>query len=97
MIQLKTTFTKNGFDFQQVKRDGEYAIYKKTGTGKPCRGICFEVIRIQSHTGRIFPNGQIAPPSEFYPSSESWGIDGFTCQTIERAEAILAELIRRKM
>ncbi len=93
MIPLSAHFSKNGFTFEQIRRSGNCAVYWKH---KPSGARTFEVIRIQSHNGHTFPNGTVAPPSEFYPSSEELGTYGFTCATIEMAEAKLAHLIGGK-
>ena len=72
---LEKEFISLGFTFKQVVRDGNYAVYTKT---KPShRELSYEVIRIRSHNGYTIA-GNYCPPSEMYPSSEKWGLDGFS-------------------
>ena len=85
MIELPHQITKSGFKLTQVWREKDVAIYQQQSI-RP--GDCppyFEVVRVQSHNGITFPNGKTAPPSEYMPSSESWGRDAFTCATLPRA------------
>lgn len=93
MILLKTNFSKNSFDHKQIKRIGNIALYErqKTGTRKPH----YEVIRIRNHNGFVIPGtNEKAPPAEYYPSAEKWGVDGFTHNDLNSAEIKFAEWIK---
>ena len=74
---LPTRFRRGGFDYRQIARDGEVAIYEQSRGGCANPSVCFEVIRIRRRAG--FQIGtRFVEPAEVYPSSESWGVDGFT-------------------
>jgi len=88
MKTLAKTFTKNGFEFEQLDRRGGLAIYRKHKKNK-C--ISYEVIRIQRHDAYELGGNQIEA-GECYPSSESWGSKGFTFTGYKEALAKLAEL-----
>lgn len=88
-ITLPLEFSSCGFDFQQVERDGDLAIYQKTRKSGKWTG--FEVVRIRSHDGYTIA-GNYCPPAEMYPSNEKWGVDGFSCSTIADARKRLANL-----
>ena len=77
MKTLPKTFSKNGFDFEQIDRRGDLAIFRKHKKNK-C--VSYEAIRIQSHDGYEIAGKQIEA-GECYPSSESWGTNGFTVPT----------------
>lgn len=76
---LPQTFYKKGFDFEQVKRNQNFAIYKRT---KSPQNWSYEVIKILRGNGFSIKdkNGKEVKfePSESFPSSEQWGTYGFT-------------------
>lgn len=78
---LATSFDKNQFHFEQLKRENNVAIYKKSKENMSS----FEVIIIQKHNGIKYPNGSEVGPAEFYPSSASWGSWGFTYSDFNNA------------
>lgn len=82
MKVLEKNFTYKGFEHSQVLREGNIAIYKQ----KLQEGVTerFEVVTIDSHNGYEIA-GQKFPPSEMYPSSNQWGVKGFTLLTYEDA------------
>jgi len=83
MRKLPKTFKQKGFTLTQIKRDGNKAIFKKTKTGHALAS--YEVIVVSSHNGYEL-GGQKIESAETYPSSSLWGIKGFTCTSLERAE-----------
>ena len=88
---LRTEFRRNGFDYRQIAREGDVAIYSQAWTGCANPSVCYEVIRIRRHDGlNIF--GKYYPPTELYPSSESWGNLGWTFCDKDAAFAKLREL-----
>lgn len=90
MKTLPLTFRADRFNFTQLTRSGDLAIYRKE---KPATNyVGFEVIRIQRHNGFEI-KGRKVEPTEFYPGNEKWGVDGFTCMTEARAQEKLAELL----
>lgn len=81
---IKTEFRSRGFDYKQIKREGDIAVYSQTRitTGKQN----FEVILVARHKGfRVA--GQEFPPAETYPTANQWGARGWTQTNLEAAEA----------
>ena len=75
MKTLPDIFSAKGFTHRLRKREGDIAIYERFKTD-PSKAH-FEVVRIQSHNGRVIA-GKELPASEFYPSTSQWGTHGFT-------------------
>jgi hypothetical protein len=73
---LPTRFRKQGFDYRQIVRDDQAAIYELTWQGNT-ESVAYEVVRIHGHDGFTI-GGKTIEPAEIYPRSELWGIDGFT-------------------
>lgn len=81
--KLTNSFTVDGFVFTLIKRQNDIALFKKRKPGHSQDH--FEVVRIQHHNavsirGRPYPNREAMPPNE------SWGTDGFSYLSLERAE-----------
>ena len=83
MKKLSTEFESAGFKYKQIHRENAYAIYERSYISN-IEKKHYEVIKIQSHNGIEIAGNKI-PPSEFYPSSNSWGTNGFTCISRENA------------
>lgn len=77
MKKIEKFFTEKNFTFKQICREGNFAIYERWNDSYPDNKH-YEVVKIQSHNGYAIA-GNSYPPSEFYPSANSWGINGFTC------------------
>jgi hypothetical protein len=88
---LLTRFRHNGFDYRQIAREGNGAIYEQRWTGCPNPSISYEVIRIRRRDAFQI-GGRFVEPSEVYPNSEAWGTDGFTLTDRDAAFAKLGEL-----
>jgi hypothetical protein len=93
MKKIEKNFTHKGYYFKQFHREGEFAIYERWNELTPERKH-YEVVKIQSHNGYALA-GKFYPASEFYPSSNSWGMHGFTCinkeSAYERFEKLVVE------
>jgi len=79
---LKEEFTKNGFVYKLVIRRNDKAIFEQTKKG---RVFAYEVVIISRHDGYTLGGVRIEP-AETYPSGSEWGVKGFTCTTLERAQ-----------
>jgi hypothetical protein len=93
---LLSSFTRDGWTFQQLLRVGDLAIFKKTkpSPAGPGEITSFEVVRVKEK--RCDPRfGGFSGIRECYPSSERWGSDGWTCLSEERAREKLDELADR--
>ena len=85
-------FRRDGFDFRQIAREGDAAIYEQTWSGCPEPSVCYEVIRIRRREG--FQIGlRHVEPAEIYPKAEAWGVDGFSLTNRDAAFAKLCELV----
>jgi hypothetical protein len=82
MKLLDLTFRKDGFDFTQLCRSGDWCVYSKTKTG--FKNTFYEVMKIKNHNGREIAGKQF-PPAEFLPSSEEWGTNAFSFSSKELA------------
>ena len=90
---LPIRFRRDGFDFRQIAREGNAAIYEQTWRvcGEP--SVCYEVIRIRRREAFQI-DGRLVEPAEVYPSSGAWGVDGYTLTDKDAAFAKLREVCR---
>lgn len=79
---LALKFRIGGFEFEQIRRQGDVALLSKT---KPSHThSTFEVVIIQVHPAEhIF--GRDRPQRESMPPSETWGTCGWSDSSLERA------------
>lgn len=84
MIPLPKTFTKKGWDFEVVHRQGDIAMVRKSKQGLTRLIESWEVVKIQKHRERTV-DGRVLAASESMPSDESWGNYGWTYLTREEA------------
>jgi len=89
---LPTRFRRDGFDYRQIAREGDAAIYEQTWSGCSDASVCYEVIRIRRRDGFQI-NGRFVEPAEIYPKADAWGVDGFTLTGKDAAFAKLRELV----
>ena len=87
---LPTHFRCGGFDYRQIAREGDVAIYEQTWEGNE-RSAAFEVIRIRRREG-VQVAERFIEPAETYPKAEAWGIDGLTLTDKDAAFAKLREI-----
>jgi len=88
MKPLATTFTRSGWTFKQLAREGRIAVYvKRQGSFHT-----WEVIKIAQKGECIF-KGRHLEAREVYPPSESWGVKGWACQSKQRAYRKMDELL----
>ncbi|MBC8416942.1 hypothetical protein H8E06_01255 [bacterium] len=93
MKVLEKEFKSCGFNFKQVKRTGDVAIYKKKAANHG--GQSYEVIKVSRHNGYNLGDNYVHP-AETYPSNSLWGTHGWTCQTIEAADLRFDKLLSNK-
>jgi hypothetical protein len=89
---LPKEFHRDGFTYRQIAREADTAIYEQRWTGCAEPSVCYEIIRVKRREGFEI-NGRFIEPAEVYPSSESWGVDGWTVQDKETAFCKLQELV----
>ena len=91
MKPLGTTYRKNGFHYEIIRREGLIAIaQQRLAPGRGC--LAFEVIKIRECPEANFA-GTIVPAHESAPGNEEWGNRGWTFPTIERATAKFEALV----
>ncbi len=88
---LPTQFRRDGFDYRQIAREGNAAIYEQRWTSCAEPSICYEIIRVR-YRDAFHIGGRFVEPAEVYPNSEAWGPDGFTLTDKDAAFAKLREL-----
>ena len=79
MIPLPVAFRSCGFEFEQLARDGDVALFHKTELFKRPGGIefeTFEVVIVQKMEEYQWPDGRITPAHEHMPGNELWGLSG---------------------
>ena len=79
---LAKEFIQSKFNFKQIWREGDLAIYEKWKDGWVKKG--YEAIKIRRHNGYTI-GGIFCEPAEMYPSDNQWGVLGFTATTYDEA------------
>jgi len=88
---LPTQFRHGGFEYRQIARERDAAIYEQRWGGCADPSVCYEAIRIRRREG--FQIGErFIKSAEVYPNSEAWGTDGFTLTDKDAAFGKLREL-----
>jgi hypothetical protein len=80
-----------GFHHRQIAREADIAIYEQRWTGCVEPSLAYEVIRIRRRKG-FWIDDRFIEPAELYPSSEAWGVDGFTITNKDAAFTKLREM-----
>lgn len=91
---LGDSFSKNGFHYEQILRDGNWAIFKqrlRPGVGE----LAYEVIRIKVAPEWIV-GGKVIPAHEVGPSNEEFGKFGWSYPTLERAKVKFYEMVEKR-
>jgi hypothetical protein len=88
---LPTRFRRDGFEYRQIAREGDAAIYEQKWRGCSEASVCYEVIRIRQRDGFQI-NGRFVEPAEIYPKADAWGVDAFTLTDKDAAFAKLREV-----
>ena len=81
---LKIHFQRGKFNYKQIAREKDVAIFEQAWRGSSEPDICWEVVVIRRHGGKTI-KGHWVEPSEFYPSSSEWGKYGFTFTDRDKA------------
>ena len=88
---LSKQFRRDGFQYCQIAREYDVAIYEQKWLSCGEASLVAEVIRIRRREGFQI-DGRFIEAAEIYPSSEAWGTDGFTLRDKEAAFAKLRDL-----
>jgi len=89
--RLPKEFRRGGFNYRQIARENDAAVYEQRCLGCLYPAVCFEVIRVKRRQGFEI-NGRFIEAAEVYPSSEVWGADGFTFTNRDESWAKLGEI-----
>ena len=89
---LPKEFRRGGFQYRQIAREGDTAIYEQRWTGCAEPSVCYEVIRIRRREGFEI-DGRFVEPADVYPNSEAWGTDGWTMRDKDVAFRKLREVV----
>jgi len=89
---LKTQFRRGGFDYRQITREGDFAIFEQRWGNSP--NVCYEVVVIKRHDG-FYKGDQFIEAAETIASSERWGEHGWTVLTRDDALDKLNQLLSR--
>lgn len=91
---IKTEFTYRKFEYKQIFREKDVAIYSQQKADKSSDKITYEVIVIKTHNGYKL-GGTSIEPSEIYPSDTQWGTYGWTYTIEEEARKKAGFLLRK--
>ena len=91
---LPMTFSERGFVYTQLARHGMLALYRQ----EPLTAVFarYEVVRLHIAQEHTWPNGQVSPAHEAYPSARVWGRDGWTFFTEPEAQRHFERLLTRE-
>ena len=92
MKKIEKSFKKYGFDFKQIKRVGDVAIFQQSKSTWP--DVRYEVVKIGKHSG-YYLGGSKLESAETYPGASLWGIQGWTYTTLELAEKQFKKVCKR--
>lgn len=104
MIRIETTFIRNGFYFEQLRREGNIALYQKFPVHPRTLQVeegsepSYEVIRIRVQQATTITVGNAVfevTEKEIYPRDTAWGIDGFTLNLYDDALDFYNTLLSR--
>jgi hypothetical protein len=90
---LPKQFRRDGFNYRQIVRDEDGAVYEQIWNACQNPDVTYEVIRIRRREGFEIHH-RFVEPAEIYPNSESWGTDGFTFTDKDAAFERLREVCR---
>jgi hypothetical protein len=88
---LPVEFRSGGFNYRQIAREGDAAIYEQTWGSCSNPSVCYEVIRVRRREAFQI-DGRFVEPAEVYSNSDVWGVDGFTFTDKDAAFAKLREV-----
>jgi hypothetical protein len=89
---LQTSFRSKGFDYRQLRRIGDVALYEQT---KPTLSRkWYEVVMVQRHDTYEL-GGRTIEAAETMPSTSQWGRLGWTYRDPKEARSRFDELVKK--
>ena len=95
MKKLPTHFRSDDFDFRQIAREGDVALFRKTKQYPSLLLETFEVVIVRKMDDHIGPRGEMISAGEHMPRSEQWGTHGWSLQTLKRAWEKFHEVVAK--
>ncbi len=92
MNRLKTSFRSDSFEFRQLDRTGDVAVFAKR---KGELDTSYEVVAVQRVPERVL-FGRLVEAHEAMPTSEAWGEKGWAYRDKPSAFRKMRELISRR-
>lgn len=90
-IPLPEMIRKNGYDYKQIRREGNVAIYEQMDAGAH---VAYEVFEIRKQPASEF-NGIRYEAKERMPSNEEWGQNAYTVHDLSAAERRMKEILEK--
>jgi len=91
VVPIALTFRKDDFDYKQIAREGELAIYEQRWYDS--ESVAYEVVYIYVRPAGINPwTQEWHPAQEAYPGNSEWGQSAWTYTDLDRAYAAFREL-----
>ena len=75
MTTIQPHFRHDKFDYEQIHRKGNVAVFRQSKGGKT---YGFETVIIGHRRAGTLPDGTHFPEGEAYPRSEEWGTRGWS-------------------
>ena len=91
-VPLSEAFSLGRYQYRQVYRSNEFAIYSQALAG--VSPVAFELVRIRVEPKKQI-HGKSYPRREVYPNAEAWGSDAWTLHSKADAIAKLRTVRRR--
>jgi hypothetical protein len=90
---LRTSFRLKGFDYRQIERKGDVAMFEQTKPG--LSRTWFEVVLVQRH-GEYEIGGTKVEAAETMTGTSQWGRLGWTYRDPKEARSRFDKLVKRE-
>jgi hypothetical protein len=90
---LRTSFRSKGFDYRQIERKGDVAMFAQTKPG--LSRTWYEVVVVQRYEAYEIGEKTIEA-AESMPGTSQWGKSGWTYRDPKEARSKFDELVRRE-
>jgi hypothetical protein len=85
-------FTSSGFTHELIEQSGRVCLVRRTKGG---RQEHYEVVVLRWSKEHTWPDGKVTPAGWHYPSSEQWGVYGWTYTDARMARARYRGALKR--
>jgi hypothetical protein len=87
IVPIPPTFQLWGCHGRLLQRSGRVVLFEKHNDITPGR-LYWEVMIVHVRPKEILPSGALCPRREVLPSTEQWGVAGWSCRTLEEARRV---------